>query len=216
MLCAVPATLAGCTDGTLPPALQPAADRHDALAISDGLEQMIDARKDKPEDRWGAYDTVRQWPQQTAEYAFGRAALAGRVAQLEGVSAVGLIGDMEKWARLSHKLNPNFRDGAATRMLGTLYVLAPAAMVSHGDSEVGLEMLEELHEKHPEVLENKLRLSEAYVALDDHEPAYLLICQCLRNAVKLRPDDQRLLSKLTESVGGHEELQCKTRKAEDE
>ncbi len=198
----------GCTGSTLPPSLVSAAEQRDALAISDGLEQMIDRLEATPAHRWGAYDEVCKWPQPGAEYAFARAALAGRVAQLEGVSAIGLIGKMETWARKSIELDGDFRQGAATRMLATLYVLAPASMVSDGDSEKGLEMLEALHQKHPDVLENKLRLSEAYVALDDHEPAYPLLCSCLRKAAKLRPDDRRLLAKLTDDVGGHEELQC--------
>lgn len=198
----------GCTGSILPPALAPAAAKHDALALSDGLEAMIDARQDQPEHRWGAYDEVCKWPQPGAEYAFARAALAGRVAQLEGVRAIAILGDMEEWARKSIQRDATFRDGAATRMLATLYVLAPGSMVDHGDSESGLEMLEALHERDPTQLQTTLRLAEAYIALDDHEPAYPLLCDCLRNAAKLRPDDQRLLSQLTEAAGGHEELAC--------
>ena len=136
----------GCTVSTLPPALAPAA-KHDALALSDGLEAMIDDHTDRPEHRWEAYDEVCRWPQPGAEYAFARAALAGRVAQLEGVRAIGPLGDMGAWARKSIQLDAAFRDGAATRMLATLYVLAPGSMVDHGDSEIGLEMLEALREK---------------------------------------------------------------------
>ncbi len=202
------AAVNGCVGSVLPPTLAPAAARHDALALSDGLEAMIDAQKDKPEHRWGAYDEVCKWPQQSAEYAFARAALAGRVAQLEGVRAIGLIGDMEAWARKSIQRDPNFRHGAASRMLATLYVLAPGSMVDHGDSEVGLEMLETLHQKYPQQLETTLRLAEAYIALDDHEPAYPLLCECLRHTTALRPDAQRLLAKLTDAAGGHDELTC--------
>ena len=56
-------------------------------------------------------------------------------------------------------------------MLGTLYVIAPGALVKHGDSERGLELLEGLVSEHPEIVENHLRLAEAYIALGDPDPA---------------------------------------------
>ena len=193
----------------LPPPLRAAAHRQDALALMEGLEKLIDEHKARPRDRKAAYEAVCSWPlQNTASYAYARAALAGRVAQLKGLSAIGFIGEVETWARRSHALDPDFRDGAARRMLGTLYVLAPAAFVDHGDSETGLEMLEELVDENPQLLVNQLRLAEGYVALGDHEPAFEWLCHCLRHAVDLRKDDQRLLAKLVDQVGGHAELEC--------
>jgi hypothetical protein len=68
-------------------------------------------------------------------------------------------------------LDPDFRSGPATRLLGTLYVMAPAVSLEHGDSEGGIELLQGLVQTRPDVLENQLRLAEAYIALHDPAPA---------------------------------------------
>ena len=47
------------------------------------------------------------------------------------------VRDVERSARRSRELDPGFRDSAATRLLGTLYVIAPASLLKHGDSEAG-------------------------------------------------------------------------------
>ncbi len=201
---------AGCFDViALRPEFRAAAARHDALAIADGLEKLIDSNKDTSNDRAAAYDAVRQWPNRAADYAFARASLAGRLAQVKGLSAIGLVREMERWARYSIKLDASFRKGAAKRMLGTLYVLAPASLLDHGDSEEGLELLEGLLEKHPEDIENHLRVAEGYVSLDDPEPAYPALCKCSAGRARLRPSDQRLLAHLLEQVGGLKALNCK-------
>lgn len=187
--------------------LQGPAMRQDALELSDTLEKLIDAKEDTHEDREEAYQVVREWPQTTAAYAYGRAALVGRLAQIKGMKAGPLIPEMEKWARTSLALNPKFRNGAAKRMLGTLYVLAPASLLKHGDSEKGLAMLEEMVKAHPEDLENHLRVAEAYVSLDDPEPAHPYLCRALKRKKELRPDNQRLLDKLIGSVG-KAQLKC--------
>lgn len=202
--------LAGCPSNAthLRPELQAAADQRDALALSDALERLIDEQKASEADREAAYEAVKRMEQPTAAYAFARAALAGRLAQMRGLSAIGLVGEAEQYARLSRQRDPSFRDGAATRMLGTLYVLAPGSLVKHGDSETGLELLEELVEQRPELVENHLRVAEGYVALGDPEPAFEHLCLCLERRDALRPDDQRLLAKIVEDAGGKAELDC--------
>ena len=54
---------------------------------------------------------------------------------------------------------------------------------------------------HPDVLENHLRLAEAYIALGDPAPAGPHLCRCLANKAALRPDDQRLLQQLIDDAG---------------
>ena len=199
----------GCLDVvSLRPELRPAAVERDALALSDRLEELIDRRQDTPQDREAAYDAVREWKEKTAAYAYARAKLAGRLAETRGLSAVGLIADMERWARISIALDPRFRDGAARRMLGTLYVLAPASVVKFGDSEEGLEMLEKQLERYPNDPENHLRLAEGYIALGDPEPAYELLCYARVRGDTLRPSDKRVLDSLVRQVGGPDELLC--------
>jgi hypothetical protein len=178
------------------PPLQP-----DALALSDALEAQIAAGTDTPADRERVYDEVRANEEDTAAYTFARAAVTGRLVQVRGLLAANLVGDVERYARRSVELDPGFRDGAATRMLGTLYVFAPATLLAHGDSERGIEMLESLVEQRPDLLENHLRLAEAYVALGDPTPARPHLCRCFASKDVLRPDDQALLARLANDAG---------------
>ena len=176
------------------------AAQHSALAISDTLEALIAEGKDEPEDRQFAYDQVQHLPAETAPEAFARAAVTGRLVQQRGMLAANLVGDVERFARKSLALDPTFREGAAARMLGTLYVLAPAALLQHGDSEIGLEMLEELTRKRPDDPQNQLRLAEAYIALGDSAPARPHLCLARRARQTLRRDEQKLLDRLVQEV----------------
>lgn len=192
---------AACWGGPVAPGhmhsvLEGPAAAHDALALSDALEQLISEGKDTKADRHYAYDEVRKFEQRTAAYAFARAAITGRVVQARGLAAAQLVEEVERYALKSRELDPNFRDGAATRMLGTLYVLAPAALLEHGDSEQGIELLEGLVRKRPNVLENHLRLAEAYIALNNPEPAIAHLCLCVTNRSSLRGDERALLDRL--------------------
>jgi hypothetical protein len=195
--------LAACAGprGPVNPELRAVAQRRDALAISDALEALIAVGKDTPTDREYAYQAVNAHAQDTAADAYARAAVTGRLVQLRGLLGASLIGDVEHWGMRSRELDPTFRDGAATRLLGTLYVIAPSSFLKHGDSEQGLELLEQLEAAHPEVLENHLRLAEAYIALGDHAPAEPHLCVCLANRSALRPDEQQLLDQLVRVTG---------------
>jgi hypothetical protein len=187
------------------PELTAAGNQQDVLALSDALEALIGAGQDTPTDREYAYEIVRVHAEDTAPSMFARAAVTGRLVQEKGLTAANLVPEIERCARRSRDLDPNFRDGAATRLLGTLYVMAPAALLQHGDSEVGVELLEGLVEKQPNVPENHLRLAEAYITLRDPDPARPHLCYCLAHNAALRPDDQRLLRQL---VGGAGQPSC--------
>lgn len=178
------------------PSLSAAAQTRDALAISDALEALIESGSDTPADREFAYEAVSATPGETAADSFARAAVTGRLVQQRGLTGAPLIGEVERFALRSRTLDPDFREGAATRLLGTLYVIAPGALVEHGDSERGLELLEGLVSAHPETLENQLRLAEAYIALGDPDPAAPSLCICIARRSELRRDDQKLLDQL--------------------
>jgi len=203
LLLATFALAAGCSARRQPthPALIGIAQQHDALALHDALEALIDKGTDRPADRVYAYDSVREYEDDTAGYAYARAAITGRYVQLRGLLAADLAKDVEFWARRSIELDPTFRDGAATRLLGTVYVVAPATLLKHGNSEVGLDLLEGLVEQHPENPENHLRLAEAYIALGDADPARPHLCRCLAQQSELRADNRRLLKLLVSDVG---------------
>ena len=191
---------------TLPAVTKPSVD---PLVVSDQLEALIEEGKDTPVAREQAYEQVRRNPGDTAGAAFGRAAVTGRLVQQKGLLAANLVRDVELYARRSRELDPEFRDLAATRMLGTLYVMAPASLLKHGDSESGLEMLEVLTREHPGVPENHLRLAEAYVSLGDDAHARPQVCHCLIVRSRLRRDDQGLLNQLfTQLTAGGKSLGC--------
>lgn len=195
---------------TVPPAAgaEP-AQPIDARAILDDLENDIEAGKASEADREQAYDTVVAAPDDgTADYAFARAALAGRVAELRGVGAGKLVTEAESFARLALDREPDYDGGAATRMLGTLYVMAPGRLVEHGDAEDGLSLLEDLVEARPEDPRNHLRVAEAYIALDDPDPAGEFLCFAHEHRDALRRDDQKLLDTLSETFGGKAGLGC--------
>jgi len=170
------------------------------LALADALEEKIERGVDTPELRRAAHERASGFAVKSAEDALGRAILAGRLAQLKGLAAPGLVGEVERYARLSADLDPTLRYGAAWRILGTLYVMAPAALVEHGDSETGLELLEQAVRKWPDHPENHLRLAEAYLALGDEAPAPPHLCFCRAHRAELRRDDQRLLDELSKEA----------------
>jgi len=182
------------------PELSATGERQDALALSDALEALIAVGQDTPADRQYAYDIVRGHEEDSAPAMFARAAVTGRLVQQQGLLAAHLVPEIERCARRSQELDPEFRGGAATRLLGTLYVMAPAVLLQHGDSERGLQLLEGLVQTHPDVLENHLRLAEAYIAFGDPAPAGPHLCRCLAGKAALRPDDQRLLHQLIDSA----------------
>ena len=207
LLVAIAVCLAACASrARVHPSLLATADQNSALAVSDALEALIAAGKDTPADRKYAYDVVQTCTHDTAADTFARAAVTGRWVQQKGLLGADLVADIERFARRSREIDPAFRDGAATRLLGTLYVVAPAALLKHGNSEEGLDLLEGLTEQYPDVLENHLRLAEAYIALNDPAPACPHLRRCLANKSALRPDDQTLLNML---VAGAGPLRCK-------
>ena len=86
-----------------------------------------------------------------------------------------------------------------------LYVMAPGALLAHGNSERGIALLEELVKRYPGVLEHRLRLGEALVALGDLESAGPHVCQCLPRRQTLKGEDRRRLDRL---FGDNPELRC--------
>ena len=183
------------------------AEARSAIEIHERLEGLIDQEKDSKQDREDAYARVTRMTGTTPADHFARAAIAGRLAENRGLQALGLVTEAEDYARRCRAAEPDFRDGAATRLLGTLYVLAPANLVKHGDSETGLELLEQEAQAHPERLVSRLRLAEAYIALNDPDPSREHLCVVKQGQDRLTAADKRLLGKLLKDVG---ELKCGT------
>jgi len=181
----------------------------DPVAVYDALETEIAAATDSEQERVDALAQVeRAADDGTAGYAFVRAALNGRVAELRGANAGRLVTEAEGWARKSLERDAKYRDGAATQMLGSLYVMAPARLLEHGDSETGLEMLEGLVEAQPSAPRYRLRLAQAYLHLGDDDAAKPHLCASLPARAELRGDEQTLLDKLVQDAGGAAGLGC--------
>lgn len=201
--------LVACFDTVaLRPELRAPATQHDAVGLADALERMVDEGRATPDDREAAYEAICSWTDTSVEYAFARASLAGRLAQVRGVTAVGLVREMEHWGREALRLDPRWRDGAPKRLLGTMYVLVPGKLVRHGTSEEGLELLEAQTRDFPGDPVNHLRLAEAYVTLDDVEPATEHLCFALARSKSLKASDASLLASLVEQAGGRTSLDC--------
>lgn len=210
LLCAALVAVGGCRPSleNVDQQLQATVGSGDALEIYDHLEKLIEKGKDSPEDREFAYQSVLGRDDGSAGYAFARGALAGRLAEERGMAAGHLVTEAERYARRSRELDESFRDGAATRMLGTLYVLAPPRFLEHGDSEEGLSILEDLVERSPDQPQNRLRLAEAYIALGDPEPAVVHLCQAMLRREQLRDDERELLRRLMVHAAGKGEVDC--------
>lgn len=158
--------------------------------------------------RQAAYERIVALPDDgTAAYAFARAAVAGRVAQARGLSAIEQVKEAERFARKSVERDADYRAGGAQRLLGTLYVMA-GKHTEHGDSEKGLELLEGLVERYPDDATNHVRLAEGYVNLGDPEGAFDPLCQALERKAELPGEERRLLDELVAEVGGPEVLAC--------
>jgi hypothetical protein len=215
-LLALAACKPGSTSGegpeTVPPAsgdAAPAPAAKPPIEIYESLEASIASGDDSRKIRDHALEEIRGAADDgTAAYAFSRAAIAGRVAEKRGLQAGELVSEAESWAIKAREREPDFREGAATRLLGTLYVMAPPRLVEHGDSETGLEILEAEVEAHPERLIGRVRLAEAYIALGDPEPAFPHLCAAVLGREGLSAEERKLLDKLVEDAGGEGALGC--------
>nr|MCH9679979.1 hypothetical protein [Deltaproteobacteria bacterium] len=127
---------AGCktpTPDTVTPTVVQAAEDRDALAVSDELEALIADGQASEDDRVYALDRIRSIPDDdSAGYAFARAAVAGRVAELRGVKAGKLVTEAESFAQRSIERDADFRSKAASRLLASLWVMAPPRLLEHG------------------------------------------------------------------------------------
>jgi tetratricopeptide (TPR) repeat protein len=201
----------GCSAGTTRTSTtEPTAPaERDAFAIYQALEDRIESDSAAEDERVDAYQRAATiTDDESAAYAFARAALAGRVAELRGAKAGKLVTEAEDWARKSIERDPEFRDRAATQLLGSLYVMAPGRLVEHGDSETGLEMLEGLVQAKPDAPAYRFRLAQAYAHLGDDDAAKPHLCASLTGRERLRTDEQRVLDELVEDAGGPDALAC--------
>ncbi|MBN2197054.1 MAG: hypothetical protein JW751_29890 [Polyangiaceae bacterium] len=178
-----------------------AAARDSVLSLSDTLETYYATGEPSPRDLSWAYHRVKDVPVTTAGETYGKAKITARWVQSRGMLAASQLREVEALLLQSQELDANFRQGAAEFMLGVLYVHAPARLVEHGDSEVGLSLLEAHLAQHPDDPPKQLRLAEAYIALNDPDPAHPLLCSCQRRRAALSQSEQVLLDELLKRAG---------------
>ncbi|NVB42224.1 hypothetical protein G6O69_30655 [Pseudenhygromyxa sp. WMMC2535] len=190
------------------------AEQAGAWATYEALEARIAAGAEgqgegaSEADRVTALEQVRAAADDdSAAYAYARAAVAGRVAELRGLRALDILEEMQTWSKRSIERDPAFMDMAAQRMLGTLYVLA-SKHLDEGDSEEGLELLESVVDAHPDAAINHLRLAEGYISLGDPDPAFDELCAAQAGRASLAAEERVLLDRLIADVGGGDALGC--------
>ena len=92
-------------------------------------------------------------------------------AQFAPTEGLGLVKSMLTAAEKVHTLKPKFEHAAGARLLGGIYLKAPAWPTSVGDGEMAIEYLEKATELAPNWPENKILLAEAYYAEDRADEA---------------------------------------------
>lgn len=200
--------LAGCfATRQVDPTLKTAVSEQDPMQLVDALELLIEEDRDSRSDREYAHYKIQAWQDGTAAYSFARAMIAARLAEQRGVTGLEQVKEAERYALRSISISPTFMDGAARRLLGSLYVMA-GQYTRQGDSEVGLAMLEDLSSQFPEEPRNQLRLAEAYVVLGDVESAVAPLCRARTGTGGLKGSERELLTRLIAEAGGDESLSC--------
>ena len=208
------ALVSGCK--TQPPSVAPGeslseqgpADSVAAWDVYESLEAEIAGEGASESARKLALERARSAPDDgSAAHAYARAAVAGRLAETRGLKALKLLDEVQEWALESIARDPVFEGMAATRMLGTLYVLGGQHM-KDADSEEGLELLESVVDALPDDPSNHLRVAEGYIALGDPEPVFENLCRALTGRAQLREEEQGLLDRLLGDIGGADLLTC--------
>ena len=98
-----------------------------------------------------------------AEAAYLQAVNLGLYVHAKGLTAVGRLSELVKLLKVAGQ-QPQIDDGGPLRVLGLLYVKAPAWPVGPGDLDLGLDLLKKAAESYPEHPLNHLFYAEALIA----------------------------------------------------
>ena len=125
----------------------------------------------------------------------------GLMAQAFPTKGLGLIKEMLKGAQQVEVLDKDFDHSAGARLLGGIYLKAPAWPTSVGDSELAVEHLERAVEASSKWPENKLLLAEAYYEEDQTDEAKNLL-EDVRRQLAHYPDNgwRRYFTRTLEEV----------------
>ena len=118
---------------------------------------------------------------QRAEAHFYYALCMGARAQAVNLEGLGLIGNMVKAAEAAVAADPKAIHGGPHRLLGGIYLHAPAWPTSCGDSETAVEHLQKAVALDPTWPENHLILAEALLAEDREDEARAALSKARAN-----------------------------------
>ncbi|MGB8294630.1 MAG: tetratricopeptide repeat protein [Polyangia bacterium] len=105
-----------------------------------------------------------------AEAAYLQAINLGLFVQAKGLVAIGRLSELVSLLKTA-SAKPDIDQGGPLRVLGLLYVRAPAWPVGPGDLDAGLELLKQAAGQHPEHPLNHLFYAQALIEADDHAAA---------------------------------------------
>jgi hypothetical protein len=105
-----------------------------------------------------------------AEAAYLQALNLGLYVRAKGLAAVGRLSDLVALLKTA-SAKPDLDQGGPLRVLGLLYVRAPAWPVGPGDLDAGLELLKQAAGKYPEHPLNHLFYAQALIEADDQAGA---------------------------------------------
>ncbi|MEJ2587865.1 MAG: tetratricopeptide repeat protein [Deltaproteobacteria bacterium] len=126
--------------------------------------------KDAQRGRKLAREMVARHPKSgLAHYLY--AYLTGLEAENDPLHGLEWVPVIEREARLAADLNPGIDHGGPDRMLGELYLKAPAFPMSVGDPARSVAHFKKALEQAPEFKENRLGLVEALLADDKRDQA---------------------------------------------
>ncbi len=125
--------------------------------------------------------------------------LTGLEAENDSLRGLELVPIIEREALLASDLNPAIDHGGPHRMLGELYLRAPAFPVSVGDSAKAVGRYRRAVDQDPEFLENRLGLAEALLAEEEPGKACFELKKILSEMppnTKIKPAWKRALELL--------------------
>jgi hypothetical protein len=126
------------------------------------FQDKSDHRVELCEQGYEAARRVSRGPDD-AEAAYLQAVNLGLYVQAKGLTAVGRLSELVKLLKVAGQ-QPQIDDGGPLRVLGLLYVKAPAWPVGPGDLDLGLDLLKKASESYPEHPLNRLFYAEALIA----------------------------------------------------
>lgn len=98
----------------------------------------------------------------------------GHLARHEPARAESLSQKLIEGAQAANKADPKFAHGEARRVLGAIYIYAPAWPSGVGDLDEAIEVLEAVYKDFPTEPLNAYYLAEAYRRTEQHRRAYAL------------------------------------------